>query len=383
MLRRLHLDHIQSLLRTFPCVAIVGPRQCGKTTLARAMGGAYFDLEQEGDRVRLDARWHELVKGSALVILDEVQEAPELFSRLRSAVDLDRGRNGRFLLLGSVSPTLVATASQSLAGRVALFELSPFVLPEVGMERRDALWVFGAFPDGGILDERQFGTWQDSYLTLLAARDLPRWGLAANPRVTERLLRMLAALHGQTWNGSRVGAALSIDGKTATRHLDHLEGAFLIRRLPPFLPNIRKRLVRSPRVYWRDSGLLHAQLGVADLDTLLTQPWVGASWEGFVIEQTLSTLAALGRRARAHWFRSSDGYELDLVLEMGTQRWALEAKLTSNPSRAEVARLHKTADLIDAERRILICRVAEPITSPDLLVTHLADWTQVLQKEAP
>jgi predicted AAA+ superfamily ATPase len=165
---------------------------------------------------------------------------------------------------------------------------------------------------------------------------------------------MLAALNGQAWNASQVGQSLGLSYKTVNSYLDHLEGAFLVRRLLPYHRNIRKRLVKSPKVYWRDSGLLHSLLNVADDRALLSQPWVGASWEGFVIEQVLGQLLAIGRSFDAYYFRTSDRYELDLVLELGTERWAIEIKLTSSPSTEDMSRLDKTADLIEASRRFLI-----------------------------
>ncbi len=367
---------IRSRLSKFPAVVILGPRQCGKTTLARELGGAYFDLEQTGARALLDANWNKVVGGRELVVLDETQSAPDIFPRLRGAIDEQRDRNGRFLLLGSVSPALTRNASESLAGRLAVVELSPFIVPELGAGRTDDLWLCGGYPQGGVLDRAMFGPWQDSYLKLLVQKDLPAWGLPAAAATTERLLRMLAALHGQTLNASRLGAALALDGKTVASYCDYLEGAFLIRRLQPYFANIRKRLVRSAKVFWRDSGLLHFLLGVSEFGQLFSQPWVGQSWEGFVIEQTLAVMAAADRRAQPFFFRTSDGYELDLVLDWGTERWAVEIKLTSDPSPDMVGRLNKTADMIGAARRVLVCRTARTIDADALLVTDLPGWLE-------
>lgn len=173
---------------------------------------------------------------------------------------------------------------------------------------------------------------------------------------------------------------MALNHKTILSHCDFLEGAFLIRRLQPYFTNIRKRLVKTPRILWRDSGLLHALMGVADLGQLYRQPWLGQSWEGFVIEQTLATLSAADKRARPYFFRTSDGYELDLVLDWGTERWAIEIKLTSNPSTAMIDRLNKTADLIEATRRVLVCRIARKIETEQLLVTSLPIWLKALVK---
>jgi predicted AAA+ superfamily ATPase len=376
MISRLHARLVREKLGRFPAVAILGPRQCGKTTLARQFKGVYFDMETEGSRARLDAEWETLSAGDTLVIIDEAQQAPKVFSRLRGTIDADRKRNGRFLLLGSVSPALMKNVSESLAGRMGLVRMTPFILPELHPRQMDDLWLRGGYPDGGILDPAMFPWWQQDYLDAMASRDLPAWGLPAKPRQTMRLLAMLAAVQGQPFNASQLGASLSLDHKTVVSHCDYLEEAFLVRRLQPYFNNPGKRLVKTPRVYWRDSGLLHAVMNVTDLDHLYRQPWLGHSWEGFVLEQTLATLDAAGKRAAPFFFRTSDGYELDLVLDWGARRWAVEIKLTSDPSPDMIARLHKTADLIDADRRILVCRTARTIENKTLLVTHPSAWLQ-------
>jgi predicted AAA+ superfamily ATPase len=361
MIRRAAQDLVLKRLEVYPAVSLVGPRQCGKTTLARMIGGAYYDLEQPPERLRLDLEWEDLIARKNLVILDEAQSWPEIFPRLRGAVDRDRTRTGRFLLLGSVSPSLMAQVSESLAGRLSLVELTPFLLTELkAKESRDRRWLCGGYPDGGVLEPRRFPRWQRDYLSLLSQRDLPTWGLPAKPQTTDRLLRMLAALNGQAWNASQVGQSLGLSYKTVDSYLDYLVGAFLIRRLPPYQANLRKRLVKSPKVYWRDGGLLHALVNVSDDNNLLVQPWVGASWEGYVIEQALGVLSAEGRTCDACYFRTSDRYELDLVLDFGKERWAVEIKLTSSPGPEDMARLEKTADLINASRRFLVSQTRQP-----------------------
>jgi hypothetical protein len=268
--------------------------------------------------------------------------------------------------------------SESLAGRLGLVRMTPFILPELKAGQLDDLWLCGGYPDGGILAPRMFPEWQQDYLQTLTTRDLPAWGLPARPQQTLRLLAMLASLHGQPINASQLGASLALDHKTVLRYCDFLEGAFLIRRLQPYFTNIKKRLVKTPRIYWRDSGLLHALLNVGDLEGLYRQPWLGQSWEGFIIEQTLGALDAAGKRAQPLFFRTSDGQELDLVLDWGTRRWAVEIKLTSNPSPDMIDRLNKTADMIDADRRILICRIARKIENDQLLVINPAGWLKRL-----
>jgi len=378
MIARTYLKQVTGKLEKFPAVALLGARQCGKTTLARQLGGSYFDMESAGSQTRLDAEWDGLAAGDDLVIIDEAQYAPEVFSRLRGTIDADRKRNGRFLILGSIAPALMENVAESLSGRLGIVRMSPFVLPELGGQRMDDLWLRGGYPDGGILNEAMFPEWQHDYLETLVSRDLPAWGLPAKPRQTMRLLGMLAAVHGQPLNASQLGAALSLNHKTVLSYCDLLEGAFLIRRLPPYFTNIRKRLVKTPRVFWRDSGLLHALLNATGLEQLYRQPWLGASWEGFVIEQTLAVLSASRSRPQPFFFRTSDGYELDLVLDHGTQLSAIEIKLTSNPSPGIIDRLHKTADLIGAEQRVLVCRVARRIEGERLLITNLPDWLQAL-----
>jgi predicted AAA+ superfamily ATPase len=376
MISRLIAHQLRDRLRHSPAVALLGPRQCGKTTLARSLGGLYFDLEEEADRLRLDLQWESLVSSSKMVILDEAQTFPPVFPRLRGAIDRQRQAMGRFLLLGSVSPSLMRQVSESLAGRLSLVELTPFLFPELSQKSMDSLWLRGGFPDGGIRDPDRFPRWQQDYLTLLMQRDLPAWGLAAKPQVTRRFLQMLAAVHGQAWNASRVGQSLGLSHPTINSYLDYMEGTFLVRRLSPWLPNVRKRLIRSPKCYWRDHGLLHALLGVRNADELLSQPWVGASWEGFVIEQILATLSARGLDFEPHFFRTSDGYEVDLVLVRGKPRWAIEIKLTSQPSSEDFGRLDHAADLIGAENRALISRTPNPISEGKRLSCSLPHFLE-------
>ncbi len=372
MKARLVTKVLRSRLAQFPAAALLGPRQCGKTTLARRLAKRYYDAEQPEDRIRLDLDWNSVVTSRDLVVIDEAQSWPALFPRLRAAIDADRKRNGRFLLLGSVSPALMREVSESLAGRLARVELTPFLLPELGESALDRLWLNGGYPDGGILRGRGFPAWQRDYLALMAQRDLPSWGLPARPQVTDRLLHMLAAVHGQIWNASSLAQSLGLSYHTVNGYLDFLEGAYLIRRLAPWSGNLRKRLTKSPKFYFRDVGLLHALLGVGSRAELLRHPRAGASWEGYAIEQILGSLAAHGIDAQARMLRTNDGYEIDLVLTLGSISAALKIKLSASVSVQDMARLDRAADLIGAEHRYLVCQTAAPAANATRGVLTLA-----------
>jgi len=359
---------LQARLAAYPAVALLGPRQCGKTTLARSLGGRYYDLEQPGDRLRLDLESADALTGEGLTILDEVQADPEVFARLRGAIDADRRRSGRFLLLGSVAPSLMVKVAQSLAGRLSVVELTPLSHGELAEDHRERLWLCGGFPDGGVLTGAGYPEWHLDYLNLLTQRDLPDWGLPARAPTTMRLFRLLAAGHAQQWNASAVGAALGLSYQTVNRYVDRLEDAFLVRRLPAYHANVRKRLIKRPKLLWRDSGLLHALLGVGDVEDLLGQPWVGSSWEGHVIEQVVTAFAQRGQRVTAYHMRTGTGREIDLVLEVGTELWAVEIKLTTRPQPSHLARLRESANLIGAHRRFLVTRLPGTVADgPDVI----------------
>jgi hypothetical protein len=363
MIRRLVTSALKARLKGYPAVALVGPRQVGKTTLATSLAAEYFDLEQEADRLKLDVRWRDVVKTRGLVVLDEAQAWPEVFPRLRGEIDRVRKRNGRFLLLGSVSPALMTRVSESLAGRLSIVELAPFVLDELRRKPLDDLWLKGGYPDGGVLGPG-FPQWQRDYLDLLTMRDLPGWGLEAKPQVTSRLVRMVAAVHGRRWNASAIGQSLGLSYHTVNSYMDYLSGAFLLRRIDAYRPNLKKRLVKRPKYYWRDSGLLHSILMTETMDDLLAKPWVGASWEGFVIAQVLDTLSALGRKVDPYFFQTSDGYEVDLLLDFGKSVKAIEVKLTSSPSADDVARLRRTGKMVRADAVYLVSRTPETVEFP-------------------
>ena len=358
MIKRLALPLLRRSLAHWPAAVIVGPRQCGKTTLAKSIGGEYYDLEQDRDRLRLDMAWDQLCEGRSLVILDEAQSWPAIFPRLRGAIDAKRRRNGRFLLLGSIAPSLMTSVSESLAGRMAVLELTPLLMSELSAQpMRDRNWLCGGFPDGGIQRLRAFPEWGSNYVRLLAERDLPNLGLSCTPQTTMRLIRMLALTNGQQWNASEIGRSMGLSYQTINSYTDYLEGIFLLRRLPVFHGNMRKRLVKAPKLLWRDSGILHSLLGIENGDSLLTHPAIGASWEAFVVEQALGVLNALGVRHSASHLRTSDGYEADLVLDCAGERWVIEIKLTSNPGARAFDRLDVCGKLAKATRHVLVSRV--------------------------
>jgi predicted AAA+ superfamily ATPase len=310
-------------------------------------------------------------------VLDEAQSMPDVFPRLRAAIDGARKRYGRYLLLGSVSPALMHRVGDALTGRLALCRLTPLLVSEAGWDRLDDAWLRGGYPDGGLLGGDRFPSWQADYLQLLAQRDLPEWGLPAKPSTTQRLFRMLAAVHGQAWNASQLGRSLGLSYHTVTSYVDLLEEAFLVRRLAPYHANIGKRLTKSPEVYWRDTGLLHALLGIEDYEGLLSQPWVGASWEGWVIGQVLGAIDATGRPWEAFFLRTSDQYEIDLLLRWRGRLWAFEIKLTTAPRSEDLARLRRVASLIGADCCALISRTSRPARSDSegsLDLRAATDW---------
>lgn len=389
MIPRLQKTHLERLLRLFPAVTLLGPRQSGKTTLARTFSRRYYDLENDRDRVRLELEWDLVVQKDELLILDEAQAMPEVFRWLRTAIDDRRKANGRFLILGSVSPALMKEVSESLAGRSAILEMSPLTASELPVSLHDTLCFCGGFPDGGALDPEQtaYPLWQKAYLQKLAERDLPSWGLPSKPLQTMRLLELTAAHHGCQINYSKLGQALGLSHHTVQSHLDFLEGAYLVRRLQPyFVNNFPKRLTKAPKLYWRDTGLLHVLLGISkgaplNLQQWTAQSWAGESWEGWVIEQIVSSRAALGESFKVWYFRTNDGLECDLIIESGSEREVIEIKLANSPDSGDFRKLGKIAQLVNATRQVMITRVEDSstVTSGSRwsvnLATYLAQFT--------
>ena len=325
-------------LRQSPAVVLLGPRQVGKTTLARAIADGHanaliLDLERESDRAAL--RHPELFFAAhrdRLLVLDEVQLAPELFAALRPEIDANR-RAGRFLLLGSASGDLLRQSGESLAGRVSYLELTPLLaseLPVSDLADLQRLWLRGGFPRSYLADDDEASyAWRQEFIATFLQRDLPTMGVRVPAETLRRFWQMLAHLQGQLFNASQLGLSLGgASHSTAGRYLDLLVDTMMVRRLEPHLANVGKRLVKSPKVYLRDSGLLHALLGLAEVRDLQGSPVAGASWEGFVVEQVA---AALPRDARLGFYRTAAGTEIDLVIERGARKWAVEIKFSSAP----------------------------------------------------
>lgn len=328
--RSLDEQRIHTALERSPVVVLVGPRQAGKSTMARAVvppeAGNHFDLEDPRDLARLGDLTLSLPGFSTTVVIDEVQRRPDLFPILRVLVDEDR-RPGRFLVLGSASPSLIGMASETLAGRVAIAELGGLRVHDVGTDQLDVLWRRGGLPLSYLADDNESNAWRDDYITTFLERDLANLGVRFPPTTLRRFWTMLAHYHGQTWNGAELGRALGMSASTVRRYLDALTDALVVRQLTPWFANISKRQVRAPKVYIRDSGLLHRLLGVRDQVDLLGHPKVGASWEGFVIEQLVTLL---GERDPSFW-ATHTGAEIDLRINIGGKSIGLEIKRTDQP----------------------------------------------------
>jgi uncharacterized protein len=342
-------------------VVLLGPRQSGKTTLALELGGRigalYLDLESEQDRAKLaEPELYLADHLDRLVILDEIHRAPGLFPVLRGLIDRarrSRRRAGLYLLLGSASLDLMRQSGETLAGRVSYLELQPFDVLEVGPTPadRDRLWLRGGFPESFLASShRRSLRWRQDFIRSYLERDIPQLGPRIAADRLRRIWTMLAHHQGGVLNVAQLARNLGVDAKTAGGYIDLLVDLLLVRRLPPWHANVGKRLVKSPKVYIRDSGLVHALLGIADKDTLVSHPVLGASWEGFVVEQAL---AAAPEGTTGHFYRTSAGAEIDLLLNLrGGELWAIEIKRTLSP-RPEKGFYHACADLSPARRFIV------------------------------
>lgn len=357
---RLILPFFEEFLSIFPAVGLLGPRQVGKTTLVKNLKldreSIYIDLEKASDRAKLkDAELFLKDHASKTVILDEIQLMPELFAELRSLIDEQR-EAGRFILLGSASPDLIRKSADSLAGRIGHLELSPFFLGEVEKSEFEKLWIRGGFPLSFLAKtDRESQIWRQNFIKTYLERDLAQIGLSTDPRLVERFWIMLANAQGGIWNGESFARALGITRPTVNRYLEYLEGSFMVRVLPPFHHNIKKRLVKSPKVFIRDTGLLHSLTGVNSMDTLQNLVQIGASWEGFAIEQITATF---GEEFEYYFYRTHQGAECDLLLvKNGVVKTAMEIKNTLSPKLTKGMQI--TMEDTEAENGLVICRIEE------------------------
>lgn len=360
MIPRRLLPALDSALAEAPAVALLGPRQAGKTTLAleaaRARPAVYLDLEAEADRAKLsEPELYLSQHEDELVILDEIQRTPQLFRSLRGLIDAGRRRGrgkGRFLVLGSASIDLLKQSSESLAGRIRYLELAPLDTGEVGRERLDALWLRGGFPESLLAaSDAASLRWRADFIRTYLERDIPQLGPRIPAETLRRLWTMLAHQQGGLLNAAALARALAVDGKTVAAYLDLLVDLLLVRRLSPWHGNVRKRLVKSPKVYVRDSGLVHALLGLGDREGLLAHPVAGGSWEGMAIESLIATAPG---GTEAYFFRTAAGAEIDLLLKVPGRRkpWAIEIKRGLAP---KIERgFHLACDAVRPERRLVV-----------------------------
>lgn len=390
MLERFQAGRLRQLLERFPAVGLVGPRQVGKTTLARSLVGdggeaIYLDLERPSDAAKLGEPELYLTQARGrLVILDEVQRRPDLFPVLRSLIDDAPERAGQFLLLGSAAPDLIRDASESLAGRIRYLELTPLFLGEVPKTDVDTLWLRGGFPRSYLARaEDESSDWREGMIRTYLEQDLPQLGVRVPALQLHRFWTMLAHGHAQLWNASKLAGSLGLSAPTIRRYLDLLTDTFVTRQLAPYAANTKKRTIKSPKVYLRDSGLLHALLGLPTMEALLGSPVAGSSYEGFVIEQ-------LVRRLPESWqfsfYRTGAGAELDLVLTPpGSRRpIALEIKRTLAPRLGRGG--HEALDDVGAERAFILTPGNEryPLSprAEVVPVNTLPDFAQELETSA-
>ncbi len=367
-----YLQRLAVAVGRSPVTALLGPRQCGKTTIAREFcvrrDAVFFDLESEPDSRHLANP--ELALGSlkGLVVLDEIQAAPHLFNVLRVLVDRPRSQC-RFLILGSASPAVVRGVSESLAGRVEFVEMSGFDLGEVQAPNWRQLWLRGGLPRSYLAaSEDDSVAWREGFVHTFLERDIPQLGISIPASALRRFWTMLAHWHGQTWNASEIGRSMSATDKTVRRYLDLLTGTYMMRQLQPWFENIAKRQVKAPKVYFRDTGLLHTLLGLTNEAELLSHPRVGASWEGFAVEQVLQAL----RPASAWFWAIHQAGELDLFLQGQGQRIGFEMKFSEAPDLTRSTR--NAAETLALDHLYMVCptRASYPLER-NITVLSIAD----------
>ena len=382
------LNQITHLLASFPVVTLLGPRQVGKTTLARQLAAQWpgpvrlFDMEDPDDQARLADPAFVLRPLSGLVILDEIQTRPDLFPLLRVLADRPE-MPARFLLLGSAAPELLRHVAETLAGRVAFHELDGLSLAEIaptktGSAWLDERWLRGGLPRAWLAEDlARSKAWREAFIRTYLERDLPQLGINLPALTLRRFWTMLAHYHGQTWNGSELARALGVTDKTVSRYLDILEGTFMAFRLPPWHTNLGKREVKAPKVYLADTGLLHSLLGVSGIDDLLAHPKCGASWEGFVLRELVRRTGA--QRGEAFFWGVHTGAELDLLIQREGRSLGFEVKLTHSPKVTPAMR--SAREILGLQHLYVLCHgegepwpLAEGITAVPALCLATSEW---------
>jgi len=389
ILRQTHLVQLADKLADFPVVALLGPRQVGKTTLARQLAAQWqgpfkhFDLEDPDDQARLVDPAFVLRPLTGLVVLDEIQLRPDLFPLLRVLADRE-GTPARFLILGSAAPELMRHTAESLAGRVAFHELDGLALDELiadpaDLARLDERWLRGGFPRALLAGSNKGSKeWREAFIRTYLERDLPQLGINLSAVTMRRFWTMLAHYHGQTWNGSELGRALGVSDKTVSRWLDVLEGTYMAFRLLPWYANVGKREVRAPKVYVADSGILHTLLGLHEMDALLAHPKCGASWEWLMIREVLRRTGA--RRDEAYFWGVHTGAELDLLIRQQGRSIGFEFKLTRSPK--VTSSMRSAREVLGLEKLYVVCHgagepwpLAEGIIALPAMCLVSANWT--------
>lgn len=377
--RSRYVSAVRESIERNPVTAILGPRQCGKTTLARMVGKAsdtvYFDLENPEDVLRLAAPMRTLEDLTGLVVIDEIQRQPNLFSLLRVLVDRPEC-HARYLVLGSAAPDLVKGVSESLAGRVGFVDLAGFDLGEVGADSMKSLWNRGGFPRSFLsVNDKASLAWRMDFIRTFLERDLPQLGIHIPTETLRRFWTMLAHFHGQIWNASELARSMGFSENTIRHYLDLLCGAYMARRLPPWFENLGKRQVKAPKIYLRDSGLLHALLRIENGHALLGHPKLGASWEGFVLEQLAGRFPA---RDMYYW-RTYNGAELDVLLLHNGKKWGFEIKYADAPDLTRSMRmamsdlkLSRLFIVYPGKKRIVLDKNVEVISINDVAGLELS-----------